>query len=149
MGSKCIFGFFSVHHACIISWLHLFNRSFPIFVWSIHITRLAYLLLTFQITKRGGGVTIVNNIMWESTTRRPRGLQLWEHTRPDLTVSQHVSGGFGDSGTASPFMSQPTPIFFLVILLPLLRPAALLELSPHKLPLECQRWRNNERCMVA
>lgn len=72
-----------------------------------------------------------------------------EPTWPDSPSQASLSGSGDDSGKASPLVSQPNPIFFPVIPLPLFNTAALSELSPHKLPLECQRQSNNRDGAVA
>lgn len=62
-------------------------------------------------------------------------MRLW--LRP---VPAQQSACVGDSGSTLAFVPRPNSIFFLVILLPLLNTAALSDLSPHKLPLECQSY---------
>lgn len=70
-------------------------------------------------------------------------------TEPAWSLMAALSDGSGEAGKASPLVPQPNPIFFLVIPLPLLNTAALSELSPHKLPLECQRQSSNRDGVVA
>ncbi|KAI9546375.1 hypothetical protein NQZ68_027544 [Dissostichus eleginoides] len=62
---------------------------------------------------------------------------------------QSARGGLVSQVKASTLVPRPNPIFLQVILLPLLNTAALSELSPHKLPLECQRQSNNMDGAVA
>lgn len=65
------------------------------------------------------------------------------------TVPARPPVSAGDSGSTLAFVPLPNSIFFLVILLPLLNTAALSDLSPHKLPLECQSWSYNCDAVVA
>lgn len=59
------------------------------------------------------------------------------------SVPAQPSACAGDSGSTLAFVPWLNSIFFLVILLPLLNTAALSDLSPHKLPFECQSYNSD------
>lgn len=89
-------------------------------------------------------------LLRESTdVKKKKKASFWPRVQNQCGVTVPLSGGGGDSGKALPLVPQPNPIFFHVIPLPLLNTAALSELSPHKLPLECQRQSNNSDGAVA
>lgn len=104
--------------------------------------------LYLDVTKKKKSVLFICTALCCCDEAEPDQSQVFScEYRPSRSLI--LSGGGGDSGKASPLVPQPNPIFFLVIPLPLLNTTALSELSPHKLPLECQRQSNNRDGAVA
>lgn len=101
-----------------------------------------YLILSIQTTE--WEITNPERNMSSGLFHNIAAAVLWQRMRLWLrSLPAQPSACAGDSGSTLAFVPRPNSIFFLVILLPLLNTAALSDLSPHKLPLECQSYNSD------